>query len=91
MGGSGDEDWKGAKREGGAMNLTGETKPLLLRGREVAELLGVSTALAYQWMHLGIIPTLRMGRAVRCPRAALLKWIEQQTVPALERIPEEEK
>jgi excisionase family DNA binding protein len=55
--------------------------PLLLRGTEVAELLGISRALAYRWMAAGVLPTIRVrgSRSVRVPRGALLNWIEQRT------------
>ncbi|MCZ2074617.1 MAG: helix-turn-helix domain-containing protein [Bryobacterales bacterium] len=54
----------------------------LLRGREVAEVLNVSRALAYRWMQSGVLPVIRVpgGRTVRVPRSALLAWIERQTV-----------
>jgi excisionase family DNA binding protein len=55
------------------------TKPLLLRAREVAVLLGISRALAYRWMACGILPTVRQGRSIRVPRAALLLWIQKNT------------
>lgn len=55
--------------------------PLLLRGTEVAELLGISRALAYRWMAAGVLPTVRVpgSRSVRVPRGALLNWIDQRT------------
>jgi len=53
--------------------------PELLRGREVAKLLGVSVALAYRWMQDGTLPVVRVGRTVRVPRLACLRWIEQRT------------
>ena len=58
-----------------------DLQPLLLRGGEVAELLGCSRALAYKWMAAGVIPTVRVGgsRAIRVPRAALERWIEERT------------
>jgi excisionase family DNA binding protein len=63
------------------MNRNTESKalPLLLRGREVAETLGISRALAYRWMQAGILPTVRVGRSVRVPQAGLLDWIERHT------------
>lgn len=56
-------------------------RPLLLRGNEVAEALGISRALAYRWMQDGTLPVLRApaGRVVRVPRAALEQWIEENT------------
>jgi excisionase family DNA binding protein len=58
-----------------------EIEPLLLRGTEVARLLGVSRALAYRWMANGTLPTLRVpgARTVRVPNDALAKWITENT------------
>ena len=57
------------------------TPPLLLRGAEVADMLGVSRALAYRWMAGGVLPGVRVGnsRSIRVPREALVKWIENNT------------
>jgi excisionase family DNA binding protein len=51
----------------------------LLRGGEVAGLLNISRALAYRWMQAGVLPVVRVGRTVRVPRSACLRWIEQNT------------
>lgn len=57
------------------------TEPLLLRGREVAALIGCSRALAYRLMQRGVIPTVRIpgGKSVRVPREALIEWIRANT------------
>jgi excisionase family DNA binding protein len=54
---------------------------LLLRGGEVADLLGCSRALAYRWMAAGVLPTVKVpgSRSIRVPRTALVKWIEENT------------
>ncbi len=54
-------------------------EPLLLRGPEVADALGISRALAYRWMAAEILPVVRQGRSVRVPREALHRWIERNT------------
>lgn len=43
---------------------------LLLRGGEVATMLGISRALAFRWMQRGVLPTIRIkgSRTVRVPR-----------------------
>jgi len=58
-----------------------QPEPLLLRGREVAELIGCSRALAYRLMQRGTIPTVRIpgGKTIRVPRQALLEWIQANT------------
>jgi excisionase family DNA binding protein len=53
--------------------------PLLLRGTEVAHVLGISRALAYRWMATGILPTFKRGRCIRVPAAALDEWITRNT------------
>ncbi len=56
-------------------------EPVLLRGGEVAQMLGCSPALAYRWMAAGVIPTIRVpgSRTVRVPKDALLRWIVEKT------------
>lgn len=58
-----------------------ESAKLLLRGREVAQALSISRALAYQWMSSGILPTIRRGRIVRVPSDALAAWIASSVRP----------
>jgi excisionase family DNA binding protein len=64
----------------------GAAKPLqvdrlLLRGGEVANMLGVSRALAFRWMQEGTLPTVRIpgARTVRVPQDALRDWISANT------------
>jgi excisionase family DNA binding protein len=61
------------------MNQNIERRPLLLRGGEVADALGISRALAYRWMQTGVLPTVRVSRSVRVPHDGLLLWIQQNT------------
>jgi excisionase family DNA binding protein len=60
-------------------------EPLLLRGTEVAKLLGCSRAMAYRMMQKGLIPTIHLGagKSVRVPRLALLEWIKARTAQPL--------
>ena len=44
------------------MNTNSEMQPLLLKGAQVAEALGISRALAYRWMSGGILPTVRVSK-----------------------------
>ncbi len=56
-------------------------EPGLMRVPEAAVFLGVARSTAYQLVAQGAIPTVRVGRSVRVPREALLRWIDRQTVP----------
>jgi len=56
-------------------------EPLLLKGSEVAELLGCSRALAYRWMAGGVLPVVKVpgSRSIRVPRVALEAWVRENT------------
>ena len=53
----------------------------LLKGREVAEILSVSRALAYRLMANGEIPTVRFGRTVRVRPEDLEGFISNNLLP----------
>ncbi len=50
--------------------------PLTLSVPEAGALLGISRALAYELARTGDLPTLRLGRRIVVPRAALAALIE---------------
>ena len=50
----------------------------LLRIAEAAELLSVGRSTVYQLVSANAVPVVRVGRLVRIPRDALLRWIEDQ-------------
>jgi excisionase family DNA binding protein len=52
----------------------------LLRADEAAELLGLGRSKTYQLMAAGELPTVRIGRSVRIPLAALRAWVAERTV-----------
>lgn len=51
----------------------------LLRAAEVVTMTGWSRAKVYAMAVSGELPSLRSGRSVRIPLAALERWIEQNT------------
>lgn len=48
---------------------------------EVASRLGLAPRTVYAWAEHGQIPTLRVGKRVLVPAAALEQWIHEQTHP----------
>lgn len=48
----------------------------LLKGNDVARMLNISRAFAYQLMRQGEIPTVRIGNAVRVRKVDLLAYID---------------
>jgi len=52
---------------------------------EVAELLGISRTSAYECVHRGEIPSLRLGRRLLVTRAGLEQLLELHSVVVLER------
>ena len=47
----------------------------LLKAREVAQMMGVTTARIYQLLADGTIPSIKIGRSVRVPRTAWEAWM----------------
>lgn len=56
---------------------------LVLRVADVAHLLQVSVSAVYALVASGELPSLRIGRSVRVPRAALEDWIAAHTAPSV--------
>jgi excisionase family DNA binding protein len=53
----------------------------LLRAREVAELLGLSTATVLDWFESGRLPGFKLSsRAVRFRESEVLTWLEERRV-----------
>jgi excisionase family DNA binding protein len=55
------------------------TMPKLLRVEEVVLMTGWSKSKVYAMAASGDIPSLRTGRSVRIPLAALQRWIDKNT------------
>jgi excisionase family DNA binding protein len=51
-------------------------EPLLLRVPDAAARLGIGRSKFYELLHDKEIATVRIGRAVRVPVAALVDWVE---------------
>lgn len=51
---------------------------LLLKPIEVAEVLRIGRSLVYVMLATGELPSIRIGRCIRIPRASLEKWIIDQ-------------
>lgn len=51
---------------------------LLLRPTEAAEVIGLGRSKMYELLAKGIVPSIRIGKSVRVPVAALRNWVEQQ-------------
>jgi excisionase family DNA binding protein len=55
---------------------------LLLTASDVAAALRIGVSTAYRLMLAGELPSVRIGRSVRVPRAALEEWVRRQPVRA---------
>lgn len=56
-----------------------EQLPLMLNATQLAGLLGISRAGAYELMHSKGFPTLRIGKRMMVPKEHLARWIDQQS------------
>lgn len=58
----------------------------MLKPADVGPLLGVTTARVYQLIAAGELPAVRVGGAIRIPRAAWAAWLAKQRDRALEAV-----
>ena len=56
-----------------------EELPLFLNARTVAQILGISTAGAYELLHQENFPVLKIGSRLVVPKEKFFSWIESQT------------
>ena len=52
--------------------------PLVLKIPDLMRVLSISRTLANEVIHRQGFPAVRIGRTVRIPRDALMKWLEEQ-------------
>lgn len=57
-------------------------RKLLLRVEEAAEAMSVGRSKAYELVRAGQVPSVRIGRSVRVPVAALEAWINERAAAA---------
>lgn len=50
----------------------------LLKTEEVAEMLAVSPRTIRSWKYRGVIPFIKVGRAVRFNASAIARWLERK-------------
>ena len=53
-----------------------EQLPLTLSAEDVAQVLGISRANAYELMHSEGFPTLKIGKRMTVPKDKLIEWIQ---------------
>lgn len=58
-----------------------ESQPLVYTIEEAARLLRIGRAAGYQAARAGQLPTIRVGRTLRVPRAALERLLDVKTEP----------
>jgi excisionase family DNA binding protein len=66
----------GSGKAGDAMT---EVHNRLLRPREVQEVVGLSRSAVYAYIASGVLPSVKVGKSVRVPSAALDEWIGRNT------------
>lgn len=59
-------------------NETLQDLPPYLTVTEVAALLRIGRSMAYDMARRGELPAIHVGRVVRIPRDALLRWLKEQ-------------
>ncbi len=59
--------------------LASSRVPMLLTVRDVEAELQLGRTRTYELLRSGSLPVIRVGRAVRVPRDALRRWVEEHT------------
>jgi excisionase family DNA binding protein len=49
----------------------------LMTTKQVSELIEVKPSTVYQWVHLGLIPYVKLGKCVRFKKSELFRWIDK--------------
>ena len=55
-----------------------EQLPIMLNADQLAQVLGISRAGAYQLMHAKDFPTIRIGKRMVVPKEMLSKWLDEK-------------
>jgi excisionase family DNA binding protein len=61
-----------------AVAVQPEELPLVLTMRHIQEITGLSKPKVYELAHTRGFPVVRFGRALRVPREAFLRWLNEQ-------------
>jgi len=59
--------------------VTTGDQPILLRAEQAAKLLNLGRTTVFALMASGELPCVRIGRAVRVPRAAVERWVRERS------------
>ena len=62
-----------------------ETPLLALRTREAAKALGISERLLWEWTDKGVVPHVRLGKAVLYPVDSLREWLKGEAEQTAEK------
>jgi excisionase family DNA binding protein len=54
----------------------------ILDSNDIAERLDLTVGRVYQLLAAGVIPHIRIGRAIKIPRRAFEQWLEEQSTQA---------
>ena len=61
-----------------SQNTSLDHLPLALSAEDVAQVLGISRAKAYELMHSKYFPTIKIGKRMSVPKDKLIEWMERQ-------------
>jgi len=68
----------GANQTNTTIKSEPETPCLAMRSRETAKALGISERLLWEWTNKGVVPHIRLGKAILYPVDSLRDWLQKQ-------------
>lgn len=78
----------GADQTNTTMKAEPEIPCLSMRPREAAKALGISERLLWEWTDKGVVPHVRLGKAILYPVDSLRAWLQRQAQEKA-RLPDE--
>jgi len=52
----------------------------LLTPQQIADKLSVKLSTIYNWSHIGFIPHIKLGGALRFDEAQVIRWLERRSI-----------
>ncbi|MFC1635167.1 helix-turn-helix domain-containing protein [Planctomycetota bacterium] len=70
----------GCEQKTMTMKMEPEIPCLAMRSRNAAKALGISERLLWEWTDRGVVPHIRLGKAILYPVDALREWLQKEAL-----------
>ena len=74
----------GCEQKNMTLKAEPQTPCLAMRPREAAKALGISERTLWEWTDRGVVPHIRLGKAILYPVDALREWLQKGAKTSVE-------